>query len=84
MRLFGNDVINAYFCKHINFTLNDKLMKKVLLPLIGVSLITVFSAFSYYDNEEEYGNDSVSDTIVSAQTDTVMPIKNLPAEEWAD
>lgn len=54
-------------------------MKKVLLPLIGVSLITVFSAFSYYDNEEEYGNDSVSDTIVSAQTDTVMPIKNLPA-----
>ena len=59
-------------------------MKKVLLPLIGVSLITVFSAFSYYDNEEESGNDSVSDTIVSAQTDTVMPIKNLPAEEWAD
>lgn len=35
-------------------------------------------------HEEEYGNDSVSDTIVSAQTDTVMPIKNLPAEEWAD
>ena len=59
-------------------------MKKVLLPLIGVSLIAVFSAFSYYDNEEKYGNDSVSDTIVSAQTDTVMPIKNLPAEEWAD
>ena len=59
-------------------------MKKVLLPLIGLSLITMFSAFSCYDNEEEYDKDIVSDTIVNDKSDTVMTIKNIPAEEWAD
>ena len=61
-----------------------KLMKKIFLPLIGVSLITIISAFSSYDNEEEYDNDIVSDTIVNDKSDTVMTIKNIPAEEWAD
>ena len=59
-------------------------MKKIFLPLIGVSLITIISAFSSYDNEEEYDNDIVSDTVVNDKTDTVMTIKNIPAEEWAD
>lgn len=59
-------------------------MKKILVPLIGASLITMFSAFSSYDNEEEYDKDIVSDTIVNDKSDTVMTIKNIPAEEWAD
>ena len=59
-------------------------MKKIFLPLIGALLISMFSAFSSYDNEEEYDNDIVSDTVVKETKDTVMPIKTLPADEWAD
>ena len=59
-------------------------MKKIFLPLIGVSLITIISAFSSYDNEEEYDNDIVSDTIVNDTTNTFKIIKDKEPEEWAD
>ena len=59
-------------------------MKKLLLPLIGASLITMFSAFTCDGNIEEYDDGIASDTVVRDTTDTVMPIKNLPADEWAD
>lgn len=59
-------------------------MKKIFLPLIGALLISMFSAFTCYDYEEDYDNDIVSDTIVNDKTDTVMTIKNIPPEEWAD
>lgn len=59
-------------------------MKKIFLPLIGASLITMFSAFSSYDNEEEYDNDIVSDTIVNDTTNTFKIIKDKEPEEWAD
>ncbi len=59
-------------------------MKKIFLPLIGASLIMMFSAFTSYDNLEEYDNGIVADTVVKETKDTVMPIKNIPAEEWAD
>lgn len=59
-------------------------MKKLLLPLIGASLITMFSAFTCDGNIEEYDDGIASDTVVKDTTDTVMPIKNLPADEWAD
>lgn len=59
-------------------------MKKIFLPLIGALLISMLSAFSCYDNEEEYYNDIVSDTIVNDTTDTFKIIKDKEAEEWAD
>lgn len=59
-------------------------MKKLLLPLLGASLITMFSAFTCDGNIEEYDDGIASDTVVKDTTDTVMPIKNLPADEWAD
>ena len=59
-------------------------MKKLLLPLIGASLITMFSAFTCDGNIEEYDDGIASDTVVKETKDTVMPIKNLPADEWAD
>lgn len=59
-------------------------MKKLLLPLFGASLITMFSAFTCYDYEEDYDDGIASDTVVKETKDTVMPIKNIPADEWAD
>ena len=59
-------------------------MKKLLLPLIGASLITMFSAFTCDGNIEEYDDGIASDTVVKETKDTVMPIKNIPADEWAD
>ena len=59
-------------------------MKKIFLPLFGASLITMFSAFTCYDYEEEYDGGIASDTVVKDTTDTVMTIKTLPADEWAD
>ena len=59
-------------------------MKKLLLPLIGASLITMLSAFTCDGNIEEYDDGIASDTVVKDTTDTVMKIKNLPADEWAD
>ena len=59
-------------------------MKKLLLPLIGASLITMFSAFTCDGNIEEYDDGIASDTVVKETKDTVMPIKTLPADEWAD
>ena len=59
-------------------------MKKLLLPLFGASLITMFSAFTCDGNIEEYDDGIASDTVVKDTTDTVMTIKNLPADEWAD
>lgn len=49
-----------------------------------MSLITIISAFSSYDNEEEYDNDIVSDTIVNDTTNTFKIIKDKEPEEWAD
>ena len=59
-------------------------MKKIFLPLFGASLITMFSAFTCDGNIEEYDDGIASDTVVKDTTDTVMTIKNLPADEWAD
>lgn len=59
-------------------------MKKIFLPLIGASLITMFSAFTCDGNIEEYDDGIASDTVVKETKDTVMPIKNIPADEWAD
>lgn len=59
-------------------------MKKIFLPLFGASLITMFSAFTCYDYEEDYDDGIASDTVVKDTTDTVMTIKTLPADEWAD
>lgn len=59
-------------------------MKKIFLPLIGALLISMFSAFSSYDNEEEYDNDIVSDTIVNDTTNTFKIIKDKEPDEWAD
>lgn len=59
-------------------------MKKLLLPLIGASLITMFSAFTCDGNIEDYDNSSVSDTIVNDTTDTLKIIKDKQAEEWSD
>lgn len=59
-------------------------MKKLLLPLFGASLITMFSAFTCDGNIEEYDDGIASDTVVKETKDTVMPIKNIPAEEWSD
>ena len=59
-------------------------MKKIFQPLIGASLITMFSAFTCDGNIEEYDDGIASDTVVKETKDTVMPIKNLPADEWAD
>ena len=59
-------------------------MKKIFLPLIGASLITMFSAFTCDGNIEEYDDGIASDTVVKDTTDTVMTIKTLPADEWAD
>lgn len=59
-------------------------MKKLLLPLFGASLITMFSAFTCDGNIEEYDDGIASDTVVKDTTDTVMTIKTLPADEWAD
>ena len=59
-------------------------MKKLLLPLIGASLITMLSAFTCDGNIEEYDDGIASDTVVKETKDTVMPIKTLPADEWAD
>ena len=66
--------------------LNHKHMKKVLLPLLGLFLITMLTAFSCYENEEEYDNSSgnATDTVVKDSTGTVMTIKHIPAEEWSD
>ena len=44
----------------------------------------MFSAFTCYDYEEDYDGGIASDTVVKDTTDTVMTIKNLPADEWAD
>lgn len=59
-------------------------MKKIFLPLFGASLITMFSAFTCDGNIEEYDDGIASDTVVKETKDTVMPIKNIPADEWAD
>lgn len=59
-------------------------MKKLLLPLFGALLITMFSAFTCYDYEEDYDDGIASDTVVKDTTDTVMTIKHIPAEEWSD
>ena len=59
-------------------------MKKIFLPLIGALLITMFSAFTCDGNIEEYDDGIASDTVVKDTTDTVMTIKTLPADEWAD
>ena len=59
-------------------------MKKIFLPLFGASLITMFSAFTCDGNIEEYDDGIASDTVVKDTTDTVMTIKTLPADEWAD
>lgn len=59
-------------------------MKKIFLPLIGALLISMFSAFTCDGNIEEYDDGIVSDTVVKETKDTVMPIKNIPADEWAD
>lgn len=59
-------------------------MKKIFLPLLGASLITMFSAFTCDGNIEEYDDGIASDTVVKDTTDTVMTIKTLPADEWAD
>lgn len=59
-------------------------MKKLLLPLFGASLITMFSAFTCDGNIEEYDDGIASDTVVKDTTDTVMTIKHIPAEEWSD
>ena len=59
-------------------------MKKIFLPLIGALLVTMLSAFTCYDFEQEYGNSVLADTVVKDTTDTVMTIKHIPAEEWAD
>ena len=59
------------------------IMKKILLPLIGLSLITMLTAFSCYENEEEYDNSNgiASDTVVK---DTTIKITDKSAEEWSD
>ena len=44
----------------------------------------MFSAFTCDGNIEEYDDGIASDTVVKDTTDTVMKIKNLPADEWAD
>jgi hypothetical protein len=44
----------------------------------------MFSAFTCDGNIEEYDDGIASDTVVKDTTDTVMTIKNLPADEWAD
>lgn len=59
-------------------------MKKIFLPLIGALLISMFSAFTCDGNIEEYDDGIASDTVVKETKDTVMPIKNIPADEWAD
>ena len=59
-------------------------MKKIFLPLIGALLISMFSAFTCDGNIEEYDDGIASDTVVKDTTDTVMKIKNLPADAWAD
>lgn len=59
-------------------------MKKLLLPLIGASLITMLSAFTCDGNIEDYDDGIAADTVVKETKDTVMPIKNIPAEEWSD
>ena len=59
-------------------------MKKIFFLLFGASLITMFSAFTCDGNIEEYDDGIASDTVVKDTTDTVMKIKNLPADEWAD
>ena len=59
-------------------------MKKIFIPLIGTSLITLFSAFTCYDKWEDYDNGIAADTLVKDTTDTVMTIKHIPGEEWAD
>ena len=61
-------------------------MKKVILPLIGLPLITMLTSFSCYENKEEYvnGNEIASDTVVKDTTDTVIAIKHIPTEEWSD
>jgi len=63
-------------------------MKKLLLPLFGASLITMFSAFTCDGNIEEYDDGIASDTVVKETKDTVIKIKNLPPDEcpdeWAD
>ena len=84
-RLFGDSEINTNMLRtYINHTRNNYFMKKIFLPIIGASLITMFSAFSSYDNEEEYDNDIVSDTIVNDTTNTFKIIKDKEPEEWAD
>ena len=60
-------------------------MKKIFLPLIGASLITMFSAFTCDGNIEEYDDGIASDTVVKDTTDTVIKIiKDKQAEEWSD
>ncbi len=59
-------------------------MKKIFLPLIGALLISMLSAFTCDGNIEEYDDGIASDTVVKETKDTVMPIKNIPADEWAD
>lgn len=61
-------------------------MKKIFIPLIGASLITILSAFTCDANLEYYDNSIAADTIVKDTTDTVMIdiIKDKEAEEWSD
>lgn len=63
-------------------------MKKLLLPLIGASLITMFSAFTCDGNMDDYDYDDgiASDTVVKDTTDTVKVkiIKDKEAEQWSD
>ncbi len=59
-------------------------MKKIFLPLIGVLLISMFSAFTCDGNIEEYDDGIVSDTIVNDTTNTFKIIKDKEPDEWAD
>ena len=63
-------------------------MKKIFLPLIGASLITMLSAFTFDGNLEEYDYDDgiAADTVVKDTTDTVKVkiIKDKEPDEWAD
>lgn len=53
-------------------------------PSFQYSCVSITYEQSTGFQEEDYDDGIASDTVVKDTTDTVMTIKTLPADEWAD